>query len=111
MVGQGGLEPPRYCYRQDLNLVRLPISPLTEKRNWQLWQHMLRRLNQFRIVLLKFLMNKLHAAMDIKKDASLGVFSVFESVAIFSCLPFLAQSTPCRYLGVTGAEVVMATRN
>ncbi len=27
MVRGGGLEPPQYCYRQDLNLVRLPISP------------------------------------------------------------------------------------
>ena len=31
MVGQGGLEPPRYCYHLDLNQARLPISPLTEK--------------------------------------------------------------------------------
>ena len=27
LVRGGGLEPPQYCYRQDLNLVRLPISP------------------------------------------------------------------------------------
>ena len=27
VVRGGGLEPPQYCYRQDLNLVRLPISP------------------------------------------------------------------------------------
>src|SRR5205823_5912608 len=25
---KGGLEPPRYCYRQPLKLVRLPIPPL-----------------------------------------------------------------------------------
>src|SRR5207253_7423230 len=25
---EGGLEPPRYCYRQPLKLVRLPIPPL-----------------------------------------------------------------------------------
>ena len=56
-------------------------------------------------------MNKLHATMDIKKDASLGVFSGFEWVATLSCLPFLAQSTPYRYYRVTGAEAVMATRH
>jgi hypothetical protein len=28
MVRQRGLEPPRYCYRQPLKLVRLPIPPL-----------------------------------------------------------------------------------
>jgi hydroxysqualene synthase len=27
MVREGGLEPPHHCWRQDLNLVRLPISP------------------------------------------------------------------------------------
>jgi hypothetical protein len=27
MVRGAGLEPAQYCYRQDLNLVRLPISP------------------------------------------------------------------------------------
>ena len=27
LVRGGGLEPPRHCWRQDLNLVRLPISP------------------------------------------------------------------------------------
>ena len=27
MVPRKGLEPPQYCYRQDLNLVRLPIPP------------------------------------------------------------------------------------
>ena len=29
MVREVGLEPTRHCCRQDLNLVRLPISPLT----------------------------------------------------------------------------------
>lgn len=29
MVREAGLEPARLCGRQDLNLVRLPISPLT----------------------------------------------------------------------------------
>jgi hypothetical protein len=28
VVRKGGLEPPRYCYRQPLKLVRLPIPPL-----------------------------------------------------------------------------------
>src|SRR5216683_5097833 len=28
MVRQRGLEPPRYCYRQPLKLVRLPVPPL-----------------------------------------------------------------------------------
>ena len=28
MVRKGGLEPPRYCYRQPLKLVRLPVPPL-----------------------------------------------------------------------------------
>ena len=27
MVREAGLEPARHCWRQDLNLVRLPISP------------------------------------------------------------------------------------
>lgn len=27
MVRGAGLEPARHCWRQDLNLVRLPISP------------------------------------------------------------------------------------
>ena len=27
VVREGGLEPPYHCWRQDLNLVRLPISP------------------------------------------------------------------------------------
>ena len=29
LVRKGGLEPPRYCYRQPLKLVRLPIPPLS----------------------------------------------------------------------------------
>ena len=35
MVRGAGLEPAQYCYRQDLNLVRLPISPpaLLKKNN------------------------------------------------------------------------------
>jgi hypothetical protein len=28
LVRKGGFEPPRYCYRQPLKLVRLPVSPL-----------------------------------------------------------------------------------
>ena len=32
VVRGGGLEPPQYCYRQDLNLVRLPISPPAQKQ-------------------------------------------------------------------------------
>ena len=32
MVRKGGLEPPRYCYRQPLKLVRLPIPPLSLRR-------------------------------------------------------------------------------
>jgi hypothetical protein len=31
LVRQRGLEPPRYCYRQPLKLVRLPIPPLPHK--------------------------------------------------------------------------------
>ena len=31
MVRKGGLEPPRYCYRQPLKLVRLPIPPLPQR--------------------------------------------------------------------------------
>jgi hypothetical protein len=27
-VRKGGFEPPRYCYRQPLKLVRLPVPPL-----------------------------------------------------------------------------------
>src|SRR5258708_25993034 len=27
LVGSSGLEPPRYCYRQPLKLVRLPVPP------------------------------------------------------------------------------------
>src|SRR5437763_16211932 len=30
LVRKGGLEPPRYCYRQPLKLVRLPIPPLPQ---------------------------------------------------------------------------------
>ena len=33
MVRKGGLEPPRYCYRQPLKLVRLPIPPLPLRRD------------------------------------------------------------------------------
>ena len=32
VVRKGGFEPPRYCYRQPLKLVRLPIPPLP--RGW-----------------------------------------------------------------------------
>src|SRR5687767_9194630 len=32
LVRKGGLEPPRYCYRQPLKLVRLPIPPLPRWR-------------------------------------------------------------------------------
>jgi hypothetical protein len=32
VVRKGGLEPPRYCYRQPLKLVRLPIPPLPLRR-------------------------------------------------------------------------------
>jgi hypothetical protein len=28
LVRKGGFEPPRYCYRQPLKLVRLPVPPL-----------------------------------------------------------------------------------
>ena len=31
VVRGGGLEPPHCCQRQDLNLVRLPISPPAQK--------------------------------------------------------------------------------
>ena len=31
LVGQRGLEPPRYCYRQPLKLVRLPVPPRRHK--------------------------------------------------------------------------------
>ena len=31
VVRGGGLEPPHHCWRQDLNLVRLPISPPAQK--------------------------------------------------------------------------------
>lgn len=32
MVRGAGLEPARHCWRQDLNLVRLPISPPAHDR-------------------------------------------------------------------------------
>ena len=32
LVRKGGFEPPRYCYRQPLKLVRLPVPPLP--RGW-----------------------------------------------------------------------------
>ena len=32
MVRKKGLEPSRYCYRQPLKLVRLPIPPLPRMR-------------------------------------------------------------------------------
>src|SRR5262245_34032717 len=32
MVRKGGFEPPRYCYRQPLKLVRLPVPPLPQLR-------------------------------------------------------------------------------
>jgi hypothetical protein len=36
VVRGAGLEPAQYCYRQDLNLVRLPISPPARlKRKWE----------------------------------------------------------------------------
>ena len=36
MVRGGGLEPPHPCGRQDLNLVRLPISPPAHRKNLKL---------------------------------------------------------------------------
>src|SRR4029453_3298988 len=30
LVRKGGFEPPRYCYRQPLKLVRLPVPPLPQ---------------------------------------------------------------------------------
>ena len=33
VVRGGGLEPPHHCWRQDLNLVRLPISPSSRDEN------------------------------------------------------------------------------
>jgi hypothetical protein len=33
VVRGAGLEPAQYCYRQDLNLVRLPISPPARLKN------------------------------------------------------------------------------
>ena len=35
VVRGGGLEPPHHCWRQDLNLVRLPISPPAHSFNKQ----------------------------------------------------------------------------
>jgi hypothetical protein len=36
VVRGAGLEPAQYCYRQDLNLVRLPISPPARlKQKWE----------------------------------------------------------------------------
>ncbi|CAM2193107.1 protein of unknown function [Paraburkholderia kururiensis] len=39
MVRGAGLEPAHHCWRQDLNLVRLPISPSsppgTQQRSWR----------------------------------------------------------------------------
>ena len=32
LVREGGLEPPHHCWRQDLNLVRLPISPPAQSK-------------------------------------------------------------------------------
>jgi hypothetical protein len=32
LVRKGGFEPPRYCYRQPLKLVRLPVPPLPRMR-------------------------------------------------------------------------------
>jgi hypothetical protein len=32
LVRKGGFEPPRYCYRQPLKLVRLPVPPLSLRR-------------------------------------------------------------------------------
>ncbi len=32
VVRKGGFEPPRYCYRQPLKLVRLPVPPLPRGR-------------------------------------------------------------------------------
>ena len=63
------------------------------------------------IVLLKFLMNKMLPRWTIKKTPRWASFLGSSRVATLSCLPFLAQSTPCRYLGVTGAEAVRATRH
>ncbi len=31
MVRERGFEPPRYCYRQPLKLVRLPVPPLPHR--------------------------------------------------------------------------------
>ena len=32
VVGKMGLEPTRYCYREILSLLRLPVSPLPHSR-------------------------------------------------------------------------------
>ena len=39
LVRGGGLEPPQYCYRQDLNLVRLPISPPARLKKQREFEH------------------------------------------------------------------------
>ena len=36
LVRKGGFEPPRYCYRQPLKLVRLPVPPLPRTEGLQL---------------------------------------------------------------------------
>ena len=38
LVRKGGLEPPRYCYRQPLKLVRLPIPPLPRAGEIWIWR-------------------------------------------------------------------------
>ena len=47
VVRGGGLEPPHHCWRQDLNLVRLPISPSSLKVSGigaiAVWQRVRRR--------------------------------------------------------------------
>jgi hypothetical protein len=39
MVRGAGLEPAQYCYRQDLNLVRLPISPPAQTKQGSRYNH------------------------------------------------------------------------
>ena len=39
MVRGGGLEPPHHFWRQDLNLVRLPISPSSQLQFLKVIQH------------------------------------------------------------------------
>jgi hypothetical protein len=34
MVRPSGFEPPRYCYRQPLKLVRLPVPPRPRKNKY-----------------------------------------------------------------------------